>query len=66
MTDTDHNCHFLLIHVIGRPGKISNWGIAKSNGKALEMDRKWFDGICVIKTEENHFFMVTPLFLLLK
>lgn len=41
MTDIDHNCHCLLIHAIGRPGKMSNWGIAKRHGEALEIERNY-------------------------
>lgn len=41
MTDIDHNCHCLLIHAIGTPEKMFNWGIAKSHAKALEMERNY-------------------------
>lgn len=40
MTDIDHDCH-CLIHPTGRPGKMSNWGIAKRHLEALEMERNY-------------------------
>lgn len=68
MTDIDHNCHCLLMHAIGTPEKMFNWGIAKSHEKALEMERNSIMKASVRDYERgiSLLFMATPLLLLLK